>query len=406
MEDRAYTVSEITDRIRSLLEESYPVLTIEGEISNFRPSSSGHYYFTMKDSGASIQAVMFKNRIRGLGFEPADGMLVRAIGSLSVYPQRGSYQIICEGLVRAGTGDILAMLEERKRRLAAEGCFDEARKRPIPRFPARVAVITSPTGAAIRDILSVLKRRNSGIRVTILPALVQGAEAAETVARQIGVANRYRLGDVIIVARGGGSIEDMLPFSDEGLVRAIVASELPVISAVGHEVDVSLSDLAADLRAATPSAAAELVAASRDELDRRVGAGVEALEQAIRRRVENVALLLKQFSPDNLEMRFAQIHQPLAQRLDDAMEALLRGLQDTVIEKRHRIELLASTIEASSPMAILERGFSVVTKQGDPRPIASSENLAAGDLVSITFASGTARARAEEIGHEEIRRTT
>jgi exodeoxyribonuclease VII large subunit len=209
---RKLTVSELTDLIRRCLEGSFSSVLVEGELSNFRPSSTGHYYFSIKDAGAIISGVMFKNRLRYLTFEPRDGMLIRAKGSISVYNQRGTYQIICESLEIAGTGDILAMLEKRKRALAAEGLFDEDRKKPLPRFPRAVGVISSPTGAAVRDILNILKRRAPGVKVIILPAPVQGAEAAAIIAARIEQANQWHLADTLIVGRGGGSLEDLLPF--------------------------------------------------------------------------------------------------------------------------------------------------------------------------------------------------
>ncbi|MDR2662034.1 MAG: exodeoxyribonuclease VII large subunit, partial [Treponema sp.] len=251
-----YTVSELTGLIQANLENAFPQVLVEGELSNCRPSSTGHLYFSLKDPGAKIDGVMFKNRLAFLGFEPRDGMLLRVRGRISVYPQRGNYQLVCEDMELAGAGNILAMLENRKRALAAEGLFDPERKKPIPRFPETVGVVSSPTGAAVQDILNILKRRAEGIRVIILPAPVQGVDAAPIIARRIEQANRWNLAEVLIVGRGGGSLEDLLPFSEEAVVRAVAESEIPVISAVGHEIDNALSDLAADLRAPTPSAAA------------------------------------------------------------------------------------------------------------------------------------------------------
>ena len=204
--DGKLTVSELTELIRRTLEGSFPELVVEGELSNFRPSSTGHLYFTLKDSGASIQAIMFKNRMRSLNFEPKDGMLLRVKGSLSVYAQRGTYSIVVEEMEIAGEGEILAMLEKRKKKLAAEGLFDEGRKRPIPRFPETVGVVSSPTGAAVRDILNILKRRARGVRVVIFPAPVQGGGAGEIIARRIKQANFWKLADVLIVGRGGCSL--------------------------------------------------------------------------------------------------------------------------------------------------------------------------------------------------------
>ncbi|MDY7030185.1 MAG: exodeoxyribonuclease VII large subunit, partial [Spirochaetota bacterium] len=221
--NRVFKVSEITTHIKELLESSFPAVSIEGELSNFRPASSGHWYFTLKDQDAVIQAVMFKYRSARVRFQPADGLKVIVRGNISVYAKRGNYQIICESMEKAGEGDILAMLEQRKRDLAAEGLFAPERKRPLPFFPRRIAVVTSPTGAAVRDILQVLGRRSSGLDVVILPAPVQGDEAGGKIAAQIRRANMLKLGDILIVGRGGGSLEDLLPFSEEEVVRAIAA---------------------------------------------------------------------------------------------------------------------------------------------------------------------------------------
>lgn len=256
---KVLTVSQLTKLIKSHLESRFPAVEVEGEISNFRPSSTGHYYFTLKDKGAMISAVMFKNRLGTLRFIPADGQLVRVRGRISLYELRGSYQIICESMERAGEGEILAMLEERKRHLAAEGLFDAGRKKPLPLFPKRIGVVTSPTGAALKDILRVTRRRNPGLDIVVIPTAVQGEEAGAKIAAQIRAAAGVPGLDLLIIGRGGGSLEDLLPFSDEEVVRAVAECPLPTLSAVGHEIDTALSDYAADGAAPTPSAAAELV---------------------------------------------------------------------------------------------------------------------------------------------------
>jgi exodeoxyribonuclease VII large subunit len=402
-EKRCYTISEITSLIRSMLENEFPDITLEGEISNFRPSSTGHYYFSLKDDQAIISVVMFKNRLAGLNFKPADGLLVRARGSISVYNKRGTYQLVCEELVQSGKGNILAMLEQRKQELAREGLFDQEYKKPLPLLPARVAVITSPTGAAIRDILRVLKRRHSGINLVILPAPVQGEEAPSLLVEQIKTANKHKLGDVIILTRGGGSLEDLLPFSDEAVVRAVYESKIPVISAVGHEIDITLSDLVADVRAPTPSAAAEMVSASRDELLRRVYELNNTILVTLTQRMEKIKLLVSQFTPENMENNFRLYIQPLLLRFDDAKENLINTLKDIIKESKHRLELLKKELEADSPLSILERGYAVVTHDKTGEIIISQKQVAVQEDVDITLYKGKLKAQVKEkMNHEKL----
>ncbi len=390
------TVTEITDLIKTTLEDGFPDVTVQGEISNFRPSGAGHLYFSLKDRDAIISVVMFRSRAEGLGFQPADGVLARARGAVSVYPKRGNYQLICESLKRAGEGDILALLEERKRKLAAEGLFDQGRKVPLPLFPSRIAVVTSPTGAVIRDILRVLKRRSAGIDVVILPTLVQGEGADERIARQLEIANRCSLGDVIIVARGGGSLEDLLPFSSEAVVRAIAASAIPVISAVGHETDYTLADLAADVRAPTPSAAAEIVSATRAELLSRVQRLAADMENTVYQRLERARLLLGQFAPDNLERSFRLLAQPVTVRLDDACAGLMESLRGIVRERRHRMELASGLLLSCSPLEILGRGYAVVTHERTGKVLTDPGRVPVGDLVRVRLAQGGLTAAVKE----------
>jgi exodeoxyribonuclease VII large subunit len=391
------TVSELTGRIKANLEEAFPSLVVEGELSNCRPSSTGHLYFTLKDAGAAISAVMFRSRRAGLGFEPRDGMLLRVRGSLEVYAQRGSYQIVCEEMEEAGAGDILAMLEQRKRKLAAEGLFDEGRKKPIPRFPETVGVISSTTGAAVQDILNILRRRAAGIRVIILPTPVQGSDAAPTIVRRIGQANRWNLAEVLILGRGGGSLEDLLPFSEEAVVRAVAASAIPLISAVGHEIDWALSDFAADLRAPTPSAAAELVSASRGEILETARRAAAALYQHIRVKLDRARLLAKPFGLEDLEYRIRNILQPRLVRFDDAKEGLLSALGGRIRELRRRTELARTGLEAASPLAALERGFSVVISRATGRVVRRFSDLRAGDGLTIRPLEGLIAAKTEAV---------
>jgi exodeoxyribonuclease VII large subunit len=394
--ERLFTVSQITSLIKDLLEQTLPNVTVEGEISNWRPASSGHCYFSLKDEEALLSVVMFRSRLAALSFQPADGMKVQATGNISVYPKRGNYQLICESLQASGEGAILAMLEKRKRQLAALGLFDAERKKPLPLFPSRVAVVTSPTGAAIRDILRVLARRSAGLDLVVLPTLVQGQGAGEMIARRIRTANEFEMAEVLIVTRGGGSLEDLLPFSEEDVVRAIASSTIPVISAVGHEVDFTLADFAADVRAPTPSAAAEMVCASRLELTRALEAAREGLREAMRARLERLRLALRQFEPEALERHLRFFLQPTVLRVDDARQQLADGLQARLRDFRHGLELLAESVQASSPLGILARGYAVVVQERTGKALLSPAGLKEGEDLSIRLHRGALRAGVKE----------
>ncbi|MCM1320506.1 MAG: exodeoxyribonuclease VII large subunit [Bacteroides sp.] len=386
--EQTFSVTQITAVIKELIEESIPAVSVEGEISNYRPSSTGHVYFTLKDSSAAISAVLFKGKAAKLSFAPKDGMLVRAQGQISVYAQRGSYQIVVDTLERAGDGDILKMLEERKRKFAEEGLFDPQNKLPLPRFPRTVAVITSPTGAALRDILQIISRRNPKITVNILPCSVQGAGAAEQIARQIETANTFRLGDVVIIGRGGGSLEDLLPFSEECVIKATAASELPIISAVGHEIDWALSDYAADIRAPTPSAAAELAVPLLSETTDFLARTKIDLEQAISAKTERIKLLVKSFSAESLELRFRSIEQPLLSKFDDAKDLLLEAMSECLQKVRQRITDAKFRIEAANPSSILARGYAMVRDEQTGALITSALDTAPGQRITIQPAAG------------------
>ena len=394
--ESCYTVSEITSLIRDLLELKFFNITVEGEISNFRPSSTGHLYFSIKDEQSVLSVVMFKNRSFGLSFKPADGMVVRASGNISVYAKRGTYQLICESLVKAGEGELLALLEKRKAKLAALGVFDRERKKPLPLFPARVAVVTSPTGAAVRDILRVLKRRNAGLNLVILPSAVQGEGAAEAIARQIRRANEFEMGDVLIGTRGGGSLEDLLPFAEEVVVLAIADSRIPVISAVGHEIDTTLTDLAADVRAPTPSAAAEMVSASRLELAAELAAMRNGITGALQSRVERIRLLLSQFTPDNLVRNFQIYVQPYDLEVEEAREQLKLAMERMLVPSRHRLALLSQAMVSNSPLAVLQRGYAVVRAEKTGQVLMSSREVETEDIVQIRLHKGRLRAAVKE----------
>lgn len=390
-----FTVTEITQLIKTELEEAFPRLQVEGEISNARPAASGHLYFTLKDEDASLSAVMFRGRAAALDFAPEDGQLVIATGSISVYARRGNYQIIVERMQLAGEGRILAELERRKRKLADEGLFDPSRKKRLPVFPARVAVVTSPTGAALRDILRVLRRRSSGLDVVVCPTLVQGPEAAGRIARMVEIASRHRLGDVIIVARGGGSIEDLLPFSDEAVVRAVAASDVPVISAVGHEIDWALVDFASDHRAPTPSAAAEVVSAAREDLLRQVLDHGRTTIGAFAARLQRTRLLLSHFAPEELHRSYDVIAQPVFQEYDRLREELVAAIVERGRSARHALDAARRELQSCSPYDVLKRGYAVV-RGADGSVLTDSSAAEPGDNLNIQLSRGRLDATVEE----------
>lgn len=393
--DKVFSVSEINGLLKEILEGSFPQITIEGEISNYRPNSTGHLYFTLKDSANQISAVMFRGYASYLNFKIQDGMKVQCSGKLTVYGAQGKYQINVTKMSLAGEGDILKLIEERKRRLAQEGLFDQARKLPIPQFPKTIGVVTSPTGAALRDILQITRRRNKCISVTVLPALVQGEGAAITIAEQIKNANKYKLCDTLIVGRGGGSLEDLLPFSEECVVRAIAESRIPVISAVGHEIDWALSDYAADLRAPTPSAAAEIAVPELSAVLQTIQQKKNELYSESLSRIEKVRLMLKSFAPENLETNFRSIEQPLLMRFDNAKELLFQNLTQKTRDLRQKIDACITVLENASPNTILNRGYAMIRDENG-RIVRSSADVKIGSHLEIIPAEGKITACVEK----------
>jgi exodeoxyribonuclease VII large subunit len=322
------TVSELTRRLQEALEERFPAVWVEGEISNYRLYGSGHAYFTLKDADSQIRAVLFRNRGRRIKFEPADGLHVIAFGSIEVYPQRGEYQMVIELLEPKGLGALQLAFEQLKARLQAEGLFEQARKRELPRFPRKIGIVTSTSGAAIRDMLRVIGRRFGELHIVIAPCRVQGEGAAEEIAQGLRDLNALGGVDVIIVGRGGGSLEDLWAFNEEAVARAIVASKVPVVSAVGHEVDFTIADFVADLRAPTPSAAAELVVREKQAV-------VDSLVQ-LRARLERVA---------------ARPLRDLERRVDELTARLRREMRGELGRAGHRVALATRALRASDPVA-------------------------------------------------------
>lgn len=397
LNDKVLSVSELNSLLKDVLEGTFPSIKIEGEISNYRPNSSGHLYFTLKDTTSQISAVMFRSNVMSLSFVPKDGVKVQCTGRITVYPPRGNYQILITKMEVAGEGDVLKMLEDRKRRLAMEGLFESQRKRQLPAFPKTIGVVTSSTGAALRDILQITRRRNPCVSVIIFPALVQGEEAAPSIVKQINTANAYNMCDVLIVGRGGGSLEDLLPFSEEIVVRAIAASKIPVVSAVGHEIDWALSDYAADCRAPTPSAAAEIVVPQKIDILNNLQYLSNELYQEMTRRIDKMKSMVKQFNPDNMELKFRSIEQPLLSRLDNAKEAIIQNMMQKVKDTKMLIENCHAILESSSPQTILARGYSMVRNKETQEIITNTKNLAKGTQIEIVPAVGRFTAVVDQI---------
>ena len=383
-----YSVSEITGQIKNLIERNYSSLEIEGEISNCKFSSTGHLYFSLKDNLARLQCVLFRSSLARVPFMPEDGQRVVASGSLSVYPPSGSYQLVCRSLDLAGEGEILKMLEERKRRLSALGYFDKDNKRALPRFPRRIAVVTSQNGAAIRDILHVLKRRNSRLHIMILPSPVQGSDAGRIIASQVRFANKNDLCDVIIVARGGGALEDLLPFSEERVVKAIYDSKIPVVSGIGHEIDWALSDFAADVRAPTPSAAAEIVTGEIEGLDEYIRRTKEYLLDSAFSYCRLKKLQKERISIDSLTGNMLRRTGNLSFFIDDIRKNLTVQINTAVQQMKTRIALVSTELEAKTPEKVMKRGYAIITRSGCDTKITSAAAARLNDALSIYMHDG------------------
>jgi exodeoxyribonuclease VII large subunit len=351
-----YTVAELTARLRAVLEEQVAPFWVEGEISNLRIPGSGHAYFTLKDDQAQIRAVLFRNRSRRIRFEPADGLHVLAFGSLEVYAPRGEYQMVVELMEPKGIGALQVAFEQLKARLQAEGLFDAARKRPLPRFPRKIGIVTSPTGAAIRDMLRVIRRRFGDLHIVIRPVRVQGEGAAREIAAGVGDLNLLGDVDVIIVARGGGALEDLWAFNEEVVARAIVASKAPVVSGVGHEVDFTIADFVADLRAPTPSAAAELVVREKEAVVEGLRDLHHRLVRAFRRRLEGSRERLGVHARRRVLTDPSRPLRDAHRRLDDLAGRLRAGLVANRRSGAHRLALATQRLHSSTPAVRISSG--------------------------------------------------
>lgn len=439
-ERRVFSVSELTGAIRGIFSQEFSDVWVLGEISGCKAATSGHVYFSLKDTGSQIKAVLFRGAARWLKFRPQDGMMVLARGNLDVYEARGEYQLIVEHLEPQGAGALQLAFEQLKKKLEAEGLFAAARKRPLPKFPRRIGIVASPAGAVIRDILHVLSRRFPGLHIRLFPAQVQGDGAVEQVCRGLQFFSTSEWADVVIVARGGGSIEDLWTFNEEAVARAIAACGKPVISAIGHETDYTIADFVADLRAPTPSAAAELVICTRESLLEQISAARERLLRAARYRI---LMCVRELQRHGAERAEALLHRTLtrgAQRVDE-LEFRLRSLaqedltnrrkrlqeatqrlrsldlrlryaraaarlnaaerqleqlgRGTIWKAQHRYESLAAHLKQLSPLAVLGRGYSIVQDESG-RIVRRSRDAEPGKLVNVLLGEGRIAARVEE----------
>jgi exodeoxyribonuclease VII large subunit len=431
-ERRIFTVSDLTARIRGLLAKNFTDITVQGEISNCRPAASGHIYFTLKDERAQVRCVFFKQQQRGMKFRPEDGMQVMVRGSISVYEARGEYQIYVESLEPVGRGALQLAFEQLKKRLEAEGLFDASRKKPLPLLPSRIGLITSPVGAAVRDVVRILKRRFPNVHLTLHPVRVQGAGAAEEIVEALEYFSKRRAADVILLVRGGGSLEDLWSFNEESVARAIAASMIPVISGVGHETDFTIADFVADVRASTPSAAAELVVQTRREFDKHVADLRETLESLMRYRMMELSRRVHELAARRGFRRPLDLLRQRRQRADELTSRLALGLRarlefsrrrftaahlriarfdfrakvaalrlrlekrghdlgaraERVLRlKRERWERLSLQLQERSPLKVLERGYAIAT-DATGNVLRDAAQVAVGDEVKIQLHRG------------------
>ena len=384
-----FTVSELNQFIKDLLDNVPPLtdLLLRGEISNYKVYPSGHHYFTLKDSQCAVKCVLFKGSAMKLRFRPENGMQVIASGRISVYPRDGAYQLYCTGLSPDGVGDLSVAYEQLKEKLRLEGLFDEAHKKPLPPYPQRIAIVTSPAGAAVHDMIRILRRRYPVAKVLLLPVRVQGTEAPAEIAGAIRYANRHRLADVLITGRGGGSLEDLWAFNDERVARAIYDSEIPVISAVGHEPDVAISDFVADRRASTPSNAAEIAVPDRMELlrwldgaDSRMARGVTRQLKASQERLDSLAQKRVLTDPTALIA-------DKGMQLDHLQHRLAAAMRAVTDRESGRLAALASALDALSPLRVLGRGYALAqTESGEV--LRSAAQTAPGARIRVRLAQG------------------
>ena len=397
MPQQILSITQINEYIRTMMDGDSLLagLAVRGEVSNYKVYPSGHHYFTLKDEGAALKCVMFRSSAVRLKFRPDNGMKIIAMGKISVYARDGAYQLYCSNMVLDGVGDLYAAFEQLRAKLAAQGLFDQSHKKPLPQYPGTIGIITSSAGAAVHDMLRILRKRYPLTKVRLFPVRVQGTEAPGEIAAAISYANHFGLADLLIVGRGGGSIEDLWAFNDEQVARAIYASRIPVISAVGHEPDVTISDFVADLRAATPSNAAELAVPDQDALRQTLDTMSGAMTTALQRQLKAARKQLDMLSSSPaLQSPVEYIHQ--RRKALDMLNTRLISAQSQSIN-RHKQRFLTSTakLDAMSPLKVLTRGYAMM-QSPDGQVIRSVRQVKNGDCVSVTVSDGTLTATVTE----------
>lgn len=398
MAKQALSVTQINEYIRTKMDSDRLLanVAVQGEISNYKIYPSGHHYFTLKDEGAALKCVMFRSSAVKLKFRPDNGAKVIAVGKISVYPRDGAYQLYCTAMMPDGVGDLHAAFEALKAKLAAKGLFDPSHKKPIPAYPQRIGIVTSSAGAAVHDMLRILKKRYPLVKVLLLPVRVQGSEAPGEIAAAIAYANKHRLADVLIVGRGGGSIEDLWAFNDESVAQAIYDSDIPVISAVGHEPDVTISDYVADLRAATPSNAAELAVPDRESLLQALDSSTASMTASLSQRLRNAKrhfAILSQSPALRSPEGYLVIRREALERCKDK---LIHSQKQLLGRQQHRFAALTAKLDAMSPLKVLTRGYTIAANS-EGTLIRSVKQAQRGDTLSLTVSDGEINATVIDI---------
>jgi exodeoxyribonuclease VII large subunit len=391
------SVTELSQRLKALVEMSFPYVCVEGEISNFSRAASGHAYFTLKDQTAQIRAVLWRSAATRVRFELYDGLHVVAAGPIEVYAARGSYQLVVERLVPQGIGPLELAFRQRYEKLAAEGLFSQERKRPLPRFPRRIALVTSPTGAAVRDLLQVITRRWPVCDLIIVPVPVQGPQAAPAIAAGLRAATRLPRVSVIVAGRGGGSLEDLWAFNEEIVARAIFASPIPVVSAVGHEIDVTIADLVADKRALTPSEAGELVVPQRADVLSDLRHLAVRIESAARDAMRRRRLALDALAGCRTLARPLDLIRDRQRQLDELWQRMDRGMHRRFERASHELQALSAHLDALSPLKILARGYSLTRRESTGEIVRRADDVRAGERIETLLAEGRLTSVVEEV---------